>query len=524
MEMGIKHKLRDAVPFVVMLALSAALFVIVASGKRIQFCDEMFSYTITNSDSPLYQLSENKWYTNEEFADKLTHTENDSLRQTLAMVKQDFVHPPLYYICFYISSVISGKDFSKWTGLAVNFLFFMGTQVLIWLIVRKIFQSPFTAFIACMIYALNKSTLSNACLVRMYMMMTFFLAAFVYINMLIIDRDGKEKRLYIWLGVVTATGFMTQYYFALFAILFFVVEAVSGCINRKYKRIMMYLGSMVMAVILATFVWDFWMEAILKRFITTSMTGRSLNLFSNIPLMLDGLVIMQMSVFQWGYKAAEWVVPIIIIVFLLHPQKDDKYPGLKELVVKMTVAAVFYAGCVRYISPLNSTRYYYPADMLEILVVIVCAVYLASLACNRLVNILVCTVLLVGNILLMVNGFGIDYYGEGPQYDAQRNILSLYGKIPYIVVGGESIEVSGSLQNFLMASDIIRITENYEADGSEVLGEAKQFIIVCQGDENGNSEIADYGLYYYIMSTGNFAGRDFLLRSNGLNYYIAHRK
>ena len=179
---------------------------------------------------------------------------------------------------------------------------------------------------------------------------------------------------------------------------------------------------------------------------------------------------------------------------------------------------------MRYISPLNSTRYYYPADMLEILVVIVCAVYLASLACNRLVNILVCTVLLVGNILLMVNGFGIDYYGEGPQYDAQRNILSLYGKIPYIVVGGESIEVSGSLQNFLIASDIIRITENYEADGSEVLGEAKQFIIVCQGDENGNSEIADYGLYYYIMSTGNFAGRDFLLRSNGLNYYIAHRK
>lgn len=524
MKVEVKLEKRAVISFVAVMVLSVVLFVFIASGKRIQFCDEMFSYTITNSDSPLYQLNENKWYTSEEFADKLTHTENDSLRQTLAMVKQDFVHPPLYYIFFYISSAISGNEFSKWTGLAVNFLFFMGTQVFIWLIVRKIFKSPIAAFLACMIYASNESTLSNMCLVRMYMMMTFFLAAFVYINTLLIDRDGEGRWSYIWLGVVTAAGFMTQYYFALFAMLFFVVEAVNGCIHRKYRRVMMYLGSMVMAVLLSTLIWNFWVEAILKRFIASSMTDRSLNVFSNIPLMLDGLVIMQMSVFQWGYKIAEWVLPIIIIVFLALPQKDDKYPGCKEIVIKLTVAAVLYAGCVRYISPLNSTRYYYPADMLEILVVIICVFSLASLARNELVNLLVWTALLIGNILLAVNGFGIDYYGAGTQYDEQLNVLGQYGEIPYIVVGGESIEVSGSLSNFLMASDVIRITENYEANGMEVLDEADKFIIVSPGDENGDSDVADYGLYYYIMSTGNFAARDFLFRNNGLNYYLAHRQ
>ncbi len=517
-----KFKKRDVISLAAALVISAILFLVVASGKRIQFCDEMFTYTITNSDSPLYQLGENIWYTHEEFADKLTHTANDSLGQTLAMVKQDYVHPPLYYIFFYIASSIKGASFSKWTGLSVNFLFFMGTQVFIWLIIRKIFKSPIAAFIACMIYAVNKSTLSNMSLVRMYMMMTFFLAAFVYINILIIDRKKTSIWTYVWLGVVTAGGFLTQYYFALFAVLFFIVEAVCDCINKRYKEILMYLGAMVMAVLLSTLIWNFWIEAILKRFVASSMTDRSLNVFSNIPLMLDGLVIMQMSIFQWGYKVAEWAVPALIILFLAIPAKKNVYRGGKELVVKLTAAAVFYGVCVRYISPLNSTRYYYPADMLEILVVIICVFSIAALARKEFVNLFTGLALLVGSVLLMVNGFGIDYYGSGDEYDEQQNILEQYGEIPYIIVGGESIEVSGSLSDFLMASDVIRITENYDANGAEVLDDKEQFIIVSQGDENGDSDTADYGLYYYIVSTGNFAGRDFLFRRNGLNYYLAH--
>lgn len=102
--------------------------------------------------------------------------------------------------------------------------------------------------------------------------------------------------------------------------------------------------------------------------------------------------------------------------------------------------------------------------------------------------------------------------------------LGQYGEIPYIIVGGESIEVSGSLPGFLPASDIIRITQDYDADGAQVLEDADRFIIVCPGDENGDSDTADYGLYYYIVSTGNFAGRDFLFRRNGLNYYLGQRQ
>lgn len=136
---------------------------------------------------------------------------------------------------------------------------------------------------------------------------------------------------------------------------------------------------MIFAVVLSTILWNFWIEAILKGFVTSSMTDRSFNVFSNIPLMLDGLVIMQMSVFQWEYKVAEWLVPVLIIAFLAVPGIGKQHPGFKELVVKMTVAAVFYAGIVRYVSPVNSSRYYYPADMLEILVVMICIYSIASL-------------------------------------------------------------------------------------------------------------------------------------------------
>ena len=512
----------DYVLFFTALVLSAVLFIVIASGKRVQFCDEMFSYTITNSDSPLYQFGENTWYSNQEVTDKLTHDRSDSLGQTMAMVKQDFVHPPLYYAMFYVSSVISGNHFTKWTGLAVNFVFFMGTVAFIWLIVRNIFKSPMAALAAVMIYDANQSTLSNMTLIRMYMMMTFFLAAFVYINILIMNRDNRSRWLYFWLGLVTAGGFLTQYYFALFGITFFLIETVYDCLNRRFKDILFYLGAMIFAVILSTLVWNFWIEAILKRFVSTSMTDRSINVFSNIPLMLDGLVIMQMSVFQWGYKVAEWAVPILIIVFLVIPKINKQYPGLKELVIKLTVTAVMYAGIVRYISPLNSTRYYYPVDMLEILVVILCVFSIMTLLQKHIAYISAQVVLLAGSIILTVNGFGIDYYGSGRTYDEQLAVLEQYGKIPYIIIGGESIEISGSLSDFLLASNIIRITENFQANGQEVLGDVNQFIIVSPGEADGSSDSADCGLYYYIVSTGRFAQRQFLFRRNGINYYLGY--
>lgn len=511
---------KDLILFCAAMIISAVIFFVAASGKRIQFCDEMFTYTITNSDSPLYQFTENQWFSHEEVVDKLTHTGNDSLRQTIAMVKQDFVHPPFYYIVFYIASMISGEHFSKWTGLGVNFVFFMGTVVFIWLIMQRLFKSSVLSFATVMIYVVNKSTLSDMTVIRMYMMMTFFLAAFVYINILIMDREKRNIRLYIWLALVTAGGFLTQYYFALFGIMFFIVEAVYDCVNKRFKDILLYLAAMVLAVALSTLLWNFWIEAILKRFITSSMTDRSLNVFSNIPLMLDGLVIMQMSVFQWGYKIAEWLVPILIIAFLAIPGIKKQYPRLKELVVKMTVTAVMYAGIVRYISPVNSTRYYYPVDMLEILVIVLCVYSIASLFEKQLVRLAAEVIMLAGSIAISVNGFGIDYYGSGKAYDEQLAVLREYGQIPYIIVGGEVIEVSGSLSDFLEASDVIRVTEDYEANGAEVLGDAAQFILIAEGTEDGESDRADCGLYYYIASTGKFARREFLFRRNGLNYYI----
>ena len=188
----------------------------------------------------------------------------------------------------------------------------------------------------------------------------------------------------------------------------------------------------------------------------------------------------------------------------------------------MTVTAVMYAGIVRYISPLNSTRYYYPVDMLEILVVILCVFSIMTLLQKHIAYISAQVVLLAGSIILTVNGFGIDYYGSGRTYDEQLAVLEQYGKIPYIIIGGESIEISGSLSDFLLASNIIRITENFQANGQEVLGDVNQFIIVSPGEADGSSDSADCGLYYYIVSTGRFAQRQFLFRRNGINYYLGY--
>ena len=57
---------------------------------------------------------------------------------------------------------------------------------------------------------------------RMYMMMTFFVLMYTYIS-LKICRYGMCKKEMLWLSIATILGFLTQYYFCLFALVMFII-------------------------------------------------------------------------------------------------------------------------------------------------------------------------------------------------------------------------------------------------------------------------------------------------------------
>ena len=58
--MGKSKKITYITAFLCMMAVVAALFFFWGNGKRITFCDEVYTYTIVNSRS-LIQFTVNDW-------------------------------------------------------------------------------------------------------------------------------------------------------------------------------------------------------------------------------------------------------------------------------------------------------------------------------------------------------------------------------------------------------------------------------------------------------------------------------
>jgi hypothetical protein len=137
-------KAKKNISLILTVIVGMAIFICAAYNKRVTFCDEIYTYMIVDSGNAAYQLAQGQWYLREQIRDVLSHTEGDSIVQMLRNVKGDS-HPPLYYAVVYIFSLLFGANISKWVALSVNAIMYLGTIILFWLLLYKLFKSPLMA-------------------------------------------------------------------------------------------------------------------------------------------------------------------------------------------------------------------------------------------------------------------------------------------------------------------------------------------------------------------------------------------
>lgn len=514
-----KGKRSDIIYFFIMLLFALGVFLVAGHYKRIIFCDEVYTYSITNSDMPIYHFAVGEWYSGSQAKEMLSHSEADGIMQMLRNVKADKVHPPLYYMVVYLFSAIASGSCSKWIGLSVNCVFFMGTVIMLWLIMRRLFSSAPAALAAIIIYSMNISTLSDLTLVRMYMAVTFFVAAFAYVNLRLTNKPDDKKE-YIWLMLITAGGFLTQYYFALFAVGVFLVEAVVKLKRKSYKQLGMYLLSMVTAVVLSTICWPYWISAVLNNSHSDAMASSALGLLNVGGALLEGIKLLQITLFQNAYIAGGIVVLLVLVLFGVLTRGKDEYIYHRHLVVQLLAATILYSVVVGTVTPdyLTSTRYFYPAAMLEILTAIICGGVLLKLYAPAIVRAAAVAAVVVLEVVLLVFGTGIDYYGNAKEYDEQLAILKEYADVPWIISGGETWQITANMFDYCLPEQLLVINEASEYREEPILEEAEGFIIIANDEQE---LVSDGALYYYIGCTGAFVSDELLFVRNGLSIYYA---
>lgn len=160
------------------------------------------------------------------------------------------VHPPLFYFAVHFISLFVVGNFSKYIIFSINFIFMLLTLY----VIRKILivlKKEHLIIPATLLYGLSMGAMSTVMFQRMYMMLTFFSISFLYVNLKIYFNDFKLDRKTKWqLCLTILLGFLTQYYFCIYAALVAFIMLIFMLKRKDKENIKKYIFQFIkMAVI-----------------------------------------------------------------------------------------------------------------------------------------------------------------------------------------------------------------------------------------------------------------------------------
>lgn len=228
---NIMSKPKADTAFIIMLIITIVLQLAVA----LCFCmqkqgfhyDENYSYYSSNVTYGL-NPPDGDWLSGSTIAEEFCITPGMGFNFPLVAQMQSFdVHPPVYYFLLNIICSLSSGIFSKWQGLILNLIFFVISELLIIAIANKVGNNnKAITWFSLALFGFSPAIISGITFIRMYMLLTSECMALIllHMNMLTDIKNNSSLSRFvkylIQIAVTVYIGFLTHYYFAVFA--FFV--------------------------------------------------------------------------------------------------------------------------------------------------------------------------------------------------------------------------------------------------------------------------------------------------------------
>ena len=228
---NIMSKPKADTAFKIMLIITIVLQLAVA----LCFCmqkqgfhyDENYSYYSSNVTYGL-NPPDGDWLSGSTITEEFCITPGMGFNFPLVAQMQSFdVHPPVYYFLLNIICSLSSGIFSKWQGLSLNLIFFVISELLIIAIADKVGnKNKAITWFSLALFGFSPAIISGITFIRMYMLLTSECMALIllHMNMLTDIKNSSSLSRFvkylIQIAVTVYIGFLTHYYFAVFA--FFV--------------------------------------------------------------------------------------------------------------------------------------------------------------------------------------------------------------------------------------------------------------------------------------------------------------
>ena len=228
---NIMSKPKADTAFKIMLIITIVLQLAVA----LCFCmqkqgfhyDENYSYYSSNVTYGL-NPPDGDWLSGSSISEEFCITPGKGFNFPLVAQMQSFdVHPPMYYFLLNIICSLSSGIFSKWQGLILNLIFFVISELLIIAIANKVGnKNKAITWFSLALFGFSPAIISGITFIRMYMLLTSECMALILLHMNMLTDIKNNSSLsrfvkyFIQIAVTVYIGFLTHYYFAVFA--FFV--------------------------------------------------------------------------------------------------------------------------------------------------------------------------------------------------------------------------------------------------------------------------------------------------------------
>ena len=542
-----KNKKIEIVVISIILILQTLIYIFVGTKKSYIHMDEAYSMGLASYDRVEIQDNEdfyNTWHSKEYYEDYISVQENEKGRyaQVYENQKND-VHPPLYYLFLRIAMGFSKNGYSKWSGIVVNIIIFIGITLLTYLILQELLKnekySEEKSAILALISAITMASLTNVIYIRMYALSTFNIMLTTFLHMKLIKCGKLNSKLLICIGLSALFGSLTHYYYLFFLAMMYLIFAIKFAKEKNWENLGFYTLTMVIAAIISLTIFPYSInhmffgyrgQGVIDKFKDISM------FFENIKNYLAKVNRFCFNGIGFGILLLEICAYIYLKtrkIILKNTKKDliendkclDKYEVVqnKEHLYKCKIIlapTLFYFLLVAVASPWIELRYIMPICSLIFIIGIYFAyILLKNIFSERVTNILLSVILI--SIMISPAIFKIE---PEVMFSDKKEIVECLSKelnLPTLYVFYsennrflDDIFLFAKLDNSYIAKDLEYTEEtiNQIFEGKDI----SKGIIIFINKDDGNEKVLEP-----LCNTLNFKNVKFLKRMNACNvYYI----
>ena len=367
-----KELIRKIILAVLILIMCGIIFFY--QTQKIGFHEDE-SYTLCSSVNPNNGLmaayddwaGSPVWRSKEYVKDFMTLTPNNILNFKALYMNQAYDnHPPVFYTLVHFSCLLFGGQFNINTVFVVNIIAFIFSCIILNKIL-ELLNKKHLCIPSIIFYGLSMGTISMVLFQRMYMLLTLFILLYFYYSLKIYKNDFEmSKKDVINLGLITVFGFLTQYFFAIYAFFIFIIMIVNIIKTKQDKKtILKYVISHIIYGVIGILLFvpcikhllfsdrgltnlgnsNYWGHML--DYIKHLSYAFSINITSNI-LMFSILILFVISTIILVIKSKEKLIPIITIVpsifYFFIAVKMTSFQELRYImaVIPFTVLTVFF--------------------------------------------------------------------------------------------------------------------------------------------------------------------------------------